>query len=311
MAVAVISSLARPWLEARLPDGLDLRWFTTAEELHHLAPEAEIGWFDAHGGDLRGIIRRAGRLRWLNTIAAGVESFPLDLLGDRGVVLTNGAGLNAAPIAEYVVMGMLAVAKGLRQVFAAGARGEWLQEAPGKGELSGSRALILGAGAIGSAVAERLAPFGVEVVKVRRNPGPGEIGPADWRGLLGTFDWILVAVPATAATERLIGAAELAAMRPDACLLNVARGMVIDQAALVEALRHRRLGHAVLDVTDPEPLPPDHPLWTLPNATVTMHLSGRSQTGLLLRGADRFLANLALWQRGEALAHRVDLAAGY
>ena len=116
---------------------------------------------------------------------------------------------------------------------------------------------------------------------------------------------------ATAETVRMIGAAELAAMKPGAVLVNVARGTVVDQAALVDALRERRLGAALLDVTDPEPLPPDHPLWSLDNAYITMHLSGRAQSLMFQRSAQRFLDNLQRYRRGEALQHQVNLALGY
>ncbi|MBW8783244.1 MAG: D-2-hydroxyacid dehydrogenase [Novosphingobium sp.] len=312
MTVAVLNDFVRQHLEGRLPEWLEPRWFTTTDELYALAPEAEIGWFDAYEiPSTHEAARRAVKLKWLNTLAAGIDPFPLDLLRERGVLMTNGAGINAITIAEYALMGMLGIAKGFRDVIRAQDRREWLHEAPGKAELYGSKALILGAGAIGGEVARRLEAFGVEVTKVRRRPGPGELGTDDWRPRLGEFDWIVIAVPSTKATEHLIGTAELAAMKPTATVLNFARGAVIDQPALVEALTAKRIGAAFLDVTDPEPLPPDHPLWGLDNAYITMHLSGRSQTLMFRRSADRFLANLDRWRRGEPLEHTVDLTLGY
>jgi len=225
--------------------------------------------------------------------------------------VTNGAGINAITIAEYVLMGMLTVAKGYREVVRAQERHEWLTDSPGKVELAGSRALLLGYGAIGKLIEARLGAFDVAVTVVRRTPGAGALGPGQWRERLGEFDWVILAVPATAETEALIGAAELAAMKPSAVLLNIARGSVVDQAALVDALGARRIGAAFLDVTDPEPLPAQHPLWSLDNAHITMHLSGRSQTLMFRRSAERFLDNLARWRAGEPLQHRVDLARGY
>lgn len=312
MTIAVINTLLRPLLEARLPDWVEPRWYASKEEVFALAPEAEIGWFDMYTkADVIQAVTSATRMRWLNTVFAGLDWFPLELMAERGVRLTNGAGINAITIAEYVVMGMLSFAKDYPAVLRAQARGEWLKDAPGKRELFESRALILGYGAIGQEIDTRLAAFGVEVTKVRRSPGPGTLGPDEWRAQLGTFDWVILAVPQTPETEHMIGAAELAAMKPDAVLVNIARGAVVDQEALVAALRERRIGGAFLDVTTPEPLPPEHPLWSLDNAVVTMHLSGRAQTRMFERAAQRFLRNLTAFRDGTALESEVDLARGY
>lgn len=310
--VLVMNALAVPLLGARVPDWVDLRPFASTAQLMELAPLAEIGWFDLRNRDaMRDAIERAGRLRWLNSIYAGVDSFPLETLAARGAVLTNGAGINAITIAEYVVMGMLTLAKGYRAVVHAQARHEWLTDSPGKRELAGSRALILGAGAIGGRVARMLAGFDVEVTTVRRRPAAGALGPDEWRERLGEFDWVIIAVPATPETVGLIGAAEIAAMAPQCMLVNVARGSVIDQDALITALQAGRIAGAFLDVCTPEPLPADHPLWQVPNAHVTMHLSGNAQTRMFERAVDRFVANLGRWHRGEPLESAVDLKLGY
>lgn len=310
--VVVVNALAAPMLAGRVPEWVDLRGFASTQELMELAPQAEVGWFDLHKPEpMAQAIGLATRLRWLNSIYAGVDAFPLDVLAARGITLTNGAGINAITIAEYVVMGMLTMAKGYAQVVRAQDREEWLRESPGKQELYGSRALILGAGEIGGRVARMLAGFDVEVTTVRRRPAPGSIGPDAWRARLGDYDWVIIAVPATPETAGLIGADEMAAMKSTAALINVARGSVIDQDALIAALEAGRLGGAFLDVCTPEPLPPGHPLWHAPNAHVTMHLSGRAQDKMFARAVDRFLANLDLWHRGEPVAPQVDLAAGY
>jgi phosphoglycerate dehydrogenase-like enzyme len=312
MTVAVLSAIARPILEPRLPDWIEPRWFATTEELLAIADQAEIGWFDLYKKeDMAEAARRAVRMKWFNSIYAGLEHMPLTLMQERGVVVTNGAGINAITIAEYVVMGMLTVAKGYREVVHAQDRHEWLMDSPGKRELFGSKALLLGMGAIGSLVAERLAPFGVEVTKVRRTPGPDALAPDQWRAKLGEFDWVILAVPATPETDGMIGAAELAAMKSDAVLVNIARGTVVDQDALVEALKANRIHSAFLDVTTPEPLPADHELWSLPNAHITMHLSGRAQDKMFIRSVDRFLVNLERYRKGEPLEPMVDLLRGY
>jgi phosphoglycerate dehydrogenase-like enzyme len=312
VTVAVLPAPARPLLEPHLPAGIEARWFATKEEAFALAPEAEIGWLDmVDKNDMAETIRRAVGLKWLSSIYAGVDGMPLDLLRERGTVLTNGAGINALTIAEYVMMGMLTMAKGYDDVVRARDRREWLQDSPGKLELAGTKALLLGAGAIGGLVKTRLEAFDVDVTTVRRTPGADELGPNDWRARLGEFDWIIIAVPATPDTDNMIGASELQAMKSSAHIVNVARGTVIHQDALVEALENRRIGGAFLDVTDPEPLPADHALWALPNAHLTMHLSGRAQNKMFLRAAERFIANLKRWQNGEKLEHQVDLTLGY
>ena len=310
--VAVLNAMLRPLLEHKLPGWVEPRWFAGKEELLALSPEAEIGWFDTYDFPATSeAARRAGQLKWLNTLAAGVDHFPLDLLREKGVVLTNGAGLNAVTIAEYAVMGMLTIAKGWREVVRAQERHEWLNNAPGKLELCGSKALIIGAGGIGTRIGVLLRAFGVEVTEVRRKPAPGVLTPQEWRARLGEFDWVILAVPSTSETDKMIGAAELAAMNPSAAILNFARGAVIDSAALVAALSEKRIAAAFLDVTDPEPLPPDHPLWSLDNAHISMHLSGRSQTLLFARNAERFLENLGRYGRGEVLESVVDFELGY
>ena len=312
MTIIVLNTLLKPLIEPHLPDWAEVRWYKTKDEAFALAPEAEIGWFDMHSkDDMARVFALATKLKWLNSVYAGVDAFPLDLLAERGVVLTNGAGINAVPIAEYVVMLMLSHAKNYREVVRAQERREWLKDSPGKRELFGSKALILGYGAIGQEVEKRLAGFQMDVSKVRRSPGAGVLGPDEWRARLGEFDWIVIAVPATPETEGMIGAPELAAMHSEAVLVNVARGTVIDQQALTAALDAGQIGGALLDVTTPEPLPADDPLWALDNAQVTMHLSGKAQDRMFARSAKRFLENLERYGRGEPLEPQVDYARGY
>ncbi len=312
MTIAVMSGLIRPLLEPQLPADLDVRWFMSTEQALELAPLADIGWFDLNDkAEMFKIISAATKLKWLNSIYAGVDGMPLAQLKSQGTIVTNGAGINAITIAEYVMMAMLTVAKGYRNVVRAQDRNEWLLDAPGKVELFGSKALLLGYGAIGRLVEERLKPFGVDVTVVRRHPGPGTLSPDQWRGHLSDFDWVILAVPATPETDGMIGAAELAAMKPSATLINIARGSVVDQDALITALNNRQIAAAFLDVTTPEPLPEDHPLWRVENAHITMHLSGRSQDKMFARSAQRFLENLARYRAGEALEPQVNLDLGY
>ncbi len=308
----VAASLIRPLVEPHLPEWIEPHWFMAKEEAMELAPKAEIGWFDMYDkAEMFETISAATNLKWLNSIYAGVDGMPLEQLRAQGTVVTNGVGINAITIAEYVVMGMLNIAKGYAQVMEAAQRKEWLLDSPGKMELFESKALLLGYGAIGKLIEARLLAFGVEVTKVRRTPGPDTLTPDQWRGKLKEFDWVILAVPATPETDGMIGADELAAMKDTASLVNIARGTVVDQDALTQALEDKTIASAWLDVTEPEPLPADHPLWDLPNAHISMHLSGRAQTRMFERSAARFIENLGRYHKGEALQPQVNLDLGY
>ena len=302
----------RALVEPLLPDWIEPRWWDSPEELVALAPDAEIGWFDLHyKPPVLASVASAKGLRWLNTAYAGVNWLPLADLDRRGVALTCGRGLTATAVAEFAVLTMLAVAKDYPALVRAQDRGEWLHDAPGTGELAGSTALILGQGAIGRAVERMLQGFGVATAAVRRTAGGGALGPGEWQARLGEFDWIVLALPGTAETRGLIGAAELRAMKRSAVLVNFARADIVEEAALVEALREKRIAAAVLDVTEPEPLRPGHPLWSLANAHLTMHLSGIPTPASLLRAAERFARNCQLFRKGEPLEAQVDLKLGY
>jgi phosphoglycerate dehydrogenase-like enzyme len=302
----VLPASVRPLVEGRLPGWIEARWWEGPEALVALAPDAEIGWFDLHvKPPALAAIERAQRLRWLNSSYAGVDWMPLDELARRGVALTCGTGLTTQQVAEYAVLGMLAVAKDYPAVVRAQDRHEWLAMPPGIRDLAGSRALVLGYGAIGQAIGRALEALGVEVTGVSRSR------PRAWRHQLGLFDWIVLALPGTPETKGTIGPAEIAAMKPEAVLVNFARADCVDQEALVAALAERRIAAAVLDLTDPEPLPPDHPLWSLGNAHVTMHLSGIPTPASQARAAERFLRNCERFRAGEPLEAAVDLTLGY
>jgi phosphoglycerate dehydrogenase-like enzyme len=148
---------------------------------------------------------------------------------------------------------------------------------------------------------------------VRRaaDPVAGIVGMDDWRALLPGQDYVILAAPETPATRHMIGRNEFAAMKAGARFVNVARGTMVDQEALIAALASGALAGAVLDVTDPEPLPPDHPLWSAPNLLVTMHMSGRGNPATWARACERFAANVRRYLAGEPLEARVDLARGY
>lgn len=312
MTIAIINAKSRALLEGRLPEGIEPRWFESEEQLLELAPLAQVAWLDPVAPAVAAeFIAAADSLVWYMALSSGVDWLPLSLLAERGIQLTNGSGIHAQSVAEYAVMGMLTVAKGWREVVRAQDRHEWLAQPPGKRELLDSKVLVVGAGEIGGRIAEILRVFGADVTGVRRRPGPGDLGADDWRAELGRFDWVIAVVPSTPETQRMFAEPEFAAMKPGAVFVNFARGTVIEQDALLAAIDSGHLGGAFLDVTEPEPLPADHPLWSRENIHISMHLSGRAQDTLFERGSSRFLSNLRRFASGEPLEHLVDLAQGY
>lgn len=310
--IIAVPAWSRPYLAA-LPDDVELHCYEGAHDAAAAAAEAEVLWLALWRIEESTPAVAAGRhLRWISSNGAGVEFFPLNLIRTRGIVLTNGRGLNSIPIAECAVMGMLALAKGLPRMVRNQAERQWLRRDAGRGELRDKSALIVGYGSIGRAIADRLRPFGVAVTGVRHTPDgeAGVIGPDHWRPRLGEFDWVILSTPLTDATRHLIGQSELESMQAGACLVNVARGGLVDERALAGALRSGRLAGAYLDVTEREPLPDASELWDLPNLVLTPHSAGITEGGHA-RAVLRFLENLARYRSGAPLENVVDLERGY
>ena len=314
MTVLVTSALMQPLLTPLLPPEVEAHYFATAEQALALAPTADIGWFDMYDkAAMADVVHAATKMRWMNTIYAGLDHFPVEDLAARQVTVTNGVGINAVAVAEYAVMGMLALAKRYDQVVRMADRHECPSGPPAQGVLDGSRAMLLGYGAIGRLIGERLRAFGVTVTPVARTAkaGEGVIGMADWREALPAQDWLIIAVPATAETVHMINADALSMLPKGAQIVNIARGDCIDQDALIAALTAKHIGGAFLDVVTPEPLPADHPLWNAPNVLHSMHLSGVTQTGMFQRGAALFMENLTAFLTGAPMRNRVNLQLGY
>ncbi len=312
--VIVAPGLMRALLEPMLPPEVEVHWFTSNEEAIKLAPLADIGWLDQFTlSDPRDAVMAATRARWLHTTLAGLSNVPVDLARERGIVVTKGTGLTSDAVADYGLMGVLMLAKRVDEIVRAQDRREWLPRPPCDDDLAGASALIIGFGAIGSRLGARLKACGMIVTGVRRaaDPAPGVIGADDWRARLGEYDYVILAAPETEATVHMIGAAEFAAMKPGARFLNIARGAMVDQEALLAAMRSRHLAGAFIDVTDPEPLPAGHPLWDAPNTIITMHMSGRGNAPTFRRAAERFAANVRRFLAGEPLESAADLTLGY
>jgi phosphoglycerate dehydrogenase-like enzyme len=263
----------------------------------------------------------APRLRWIHSPAAGVGAMLFPAMIDSPIVLTNSRGLSADTIAEHVVAVTLALFRHLHVAVRAQVRRQWAQDIigapPANRMLSGASVLVVGLGAIGAAAAARMHALGARVSGVRRTmsspapPGVARVVPAGrMREVLPEADVVVIAAPQTRDTRGLVGAAELQAMRPDAILVNVSRGKLVDEEALVAALRAGTIGGAALDVFAHEPLSPESPLWDLPNVLITPHTSGfrpdhwDAATAL-------FADNLRRFERGEPLRNIVDKHAGY
>lgn len=296
--------------------GVVAREYESIEEACTTPGEWDAVWLGefASGNGVTHLLRLGTNLRWVHYSPTGVEHLPLGLFRERNVVLTNGAGLYAQPIAEHVVMCMLAARLNLLGVLRAQAAATWMPDVESDQELSGSVALILGYGQLGRAVAARLIALGVTVLAARRS---GELDrscgvvPANaWRDRLPDADFLVLTLPSTRETHTIIGAAELAAMKPGAWLVNVARGNLVDEPALLDALSAGRLGGAVLDAFVQEPLPAEHPLWQLENVIISPHSSWRSSR-LDERQVELFGDNLERFLDGRSLRNVVDLEAGY
>ena len=246
-------------------------------------------------------------LKWFHSSSAGISGAIYQEPLDRGAILTHSPGLHAQPMAEYVFAYLLRHLKRMPEHDAAQARHEWIDIT--SGELLDKTIGIVGLGGIGLELARLAKAFRMRVLATKRTPidapNVDEILPPDrLQDLLHAADFVLITVPFTDETAGLIGAAEFAAMKPDALFLNVARGQVVDEPALIEALRHGRIAGAILDVVSQEPLSPDSPLWDLPNCIITPHNSSRTPYAGP-RTTELFLQNLARYLRGEPLLHVV------
>jgi phosphoglycerate dehydrogenase-like enzyme len=250
------------------------------------------------------------RLRWFHSFSAGVDHPAFRALLERGVLLTNSAGASAVPIAQYVLAMMLRVVK--RSDAWAESQRERRWQPIETDELTGKTAGIVGVGHIGGEVARLAKAFRMQVIGCRRRQRRPRhvdqvVPPERLAELLARSDFVVLAVPLTAKTDVLIGEAELRAMPGHAWLINVSRGRVVDEAALVRALRERWIAGVCLDVFQQEPLPAESPLWSLPNAIITPHNSGWSPLNLS-RGTDTFADNLGRFLAGRPLRNRVRLS---
>jgi phosphoglycerate dehydrogenase-like enzyme len=235
------------------------------------------------------------RLRVVQTVTAGVEA--LRPFVPPGVLLCNARGAHDASAAEWVVAAMLASLRSLPLFARSQAAGSWDYQPTDT--LAEKTVLIVGYGSIGAAVERRLAGFEVEVLRVARRPRSGVLPISELPGLLRVADVVVLLVPFTPSTAGMVDAEFLASMKDGALLINAARGPVVDTSALLYELSRGRL-RAALDVTAPEPLPPEHPLWTAPGVLITPHVAASTPVSAR-RAAELVRSQVVAWQRGEPL----------
>ena len=268
------------------------------------------------------ILQRAPKLKLVQLTSAGADRLiDSELARSDRVSVTTASGIHAVPIGEYVIGAMIAFAKGFPRAFRGQQENTWRPYIAS--ELEDATVGILGLGAIGRHVAKLAKGFGMRVIATRRSQEKRMSGAAAGEQyvdemfardeipvMLGECDYVVVAVPLTEESRHLIGEAELSAMKRNAVIVNIARGAVIDQQALIRAVKNGVIGGAALDVTDPEPLPPDNELWRLDNVMITPHISGGTPK-YMDRAIELFCDNLRRYLAGEPLRNLIDAERGY
>lgn len=297
--------------ETTITVGLDREYMMEA------APRADVilnGMFT--GGLLNVVFPLATRLKWLHTLSAGVDNVLTPDVKASPVPLTNGRGMYKRSLAEWAIGAALFFAKSFRRLVHLQEAGVWEQF--DVEELHGRTLGIVGYGEIGRATAELARPFGMRVVAYRRRPEltaadplvDAVYGPGQLHDMLKVSDYLLCAAPNTPETHGMIGEPEFAAMKPTAVIINVGRGPVIVESAMVRALEEKRIRGAALDVFEKEPLPSAHPLYALTNVLMSPHSADHVE-GWLDMAMQMFIRNFQHFDRGEPLENIVDKQAGY
>ena len=299
----------------RIGDTVDLRFSNSATQLESALSGAEIllGW-DFRAAELRDAWRRADRLRWIHWAGAGVDAALFPELVASDVVLTNSQGVFDRAMAEYVLGLVIAFAKRLPETLALQSQRSWKYRLTER--LEGRRAFVVGVGSIGREIARLLRAAGLQVTGVgtrarEGDPDFGRIYPvSELAGLLPQAHYVIAVTPLTDATRGLFGAREFRAMKPTARFINVGRGEVVQEAALIDALRQGEIAGAALDVFETEPLPADSPLWSMPQVIISPHMSGDFEEHPQAL-SDLFIENFRRYREGEPLLNVVDKSLGY
>jgi phosphoglycerate dehydrogenase-like enzyme len=310
-------------------------WF--AERLRSEFPEVEVAQLNSYENIeqhianveiLFGISLRpeqfvaATKLRWIHSQAAAVHQLMFPELVNSDVIITNARDVHGPVVAEQVVAMMFALAKRIPAAVRFQQKHEWGQDAFSSGrlhsrELAGATLGLVGLGSIGRNVAKHASALGMRVIAVREHPEKEKpqyvhqvLPTSKLQELLAQSDYVVLSTPVTAETTGMIGRQQLATMKPEAFLLNVGRGPLIDEAALADVLREHKIAGAALDVFDQEPLPPDSPLWDLEDLLITPHTAGISEK-MWERHYVLFSENLRRYLSGQPLLGLVDKRSGY
>ncbi|WP_392535103.1 D-2-hydroxyacid dehydrogenase [Nostoc sp. C117] len=303
-------------IEPHLPPDTQIVRVDIDGNLDSDATDAEVyfSWFLSRSPILHKILEAAPALRWHHAPNAGVNHILTPTYLERDIILTNGAGVHGIPIAEFVITYILAHAKHLPELYALQAEHHWKRGFAIQ-ELTDATLLIIGAGGIGQEIAARAKPFGLRIIGSRRHPQElpnfdKVVGADEWRSLLPIADYVVIATPLTKETKQFIDESVLRSLPRHAYLINIARGDVIDESALIKALTEGWIAGAALDTVSTEPLPSESPLWSLPNIFITPHTSGHSPKSKQ-RSIALFIDNLQRYQAGKPLRNVVDKKAGY
>lgn len=261
-------------------------------------------------------IDKAPQLKWIHVMSAGVDLLPFDQLKNRRIIVTNVRGIHVIQMAEYTFAALLQITRRMRELAEAEREKRW-EKRLRVTELWGQTLGIVGVGAIGQEIVRRAKVFGMHTIGVntdgRAVDDVDEVyATKDLKQALQASDFVVLTVPLVPSTRHLIDREALNAMKASAYLINIARGPVVDEQALIDALRQKRIAGAVLDVFNKEPLPKDHPFWTMDNVTITPHISGLSPM-YMTRAVDVFIENLRHYSNGEIMKMRnvVDLERQY
>jgi phosphoglycerate dehydrogenase-like enzyme len=285
------------------------------QDLRRAAPEADVVLnCTGNGRHVEQIWPELRRLRWLHSLSAGVEDQLFPAFRESDIPFTNARGVYAESLGEFAQAAILHFAKDLPRMAAAKEQHKW---DPFDVEMIAGRTLtIIGYGAIGRAVAKRALAFGMRVLAIRRRMAPQNDDNVELRdssqrlATIAESDYILMAAPLTAETRGSFGGPEFGAMKSSAVFINLGRGPVVDEPAMLDALESRRIRGAALDVYHQEPLPPEHPLWDLPNVLISPHCADHVE-GWLESSMEFFLRNYRRFRAGDPLENVVDKHAGY